>query len=198
MWNIFDQDEYWMTKYFSKVKISSMSDSHLQNTISMLNRNPKSFANIAYNNFVRDDTDYIEDDPIVQDLTLGVDTGSSKIGTAVVDSNKNVYYVSEVTIRNDISKKMTARRQSRRQRRTRKLRYRKPRFLNRANSTKNDRFSPTMISKINSHTREIEFVKSILPIKTLVVETGTFDPRLLKHIEDGIAFNKHWGLSKRT
>lgn len=25
---------------------------------------------------------------IVQDLTLGVDTGSSKIGTAVVDSNK--------------------------------------------------------------------------------------------------------------
>lgn len=51
-WNIFDQDEYWMTKYFSKVKISSMSDSHLQNTISMLNRNPKSFANITYNNFV--------------------------------------------------------------------------------------------------------------------------------------------------
>lgn len=29
-WNIFDQDEYWMTKYFSKVKISFMSDSHLQ------------------------------------------------------------------------------------------------------------------------------------------------------------------------
>lgn len=128
---------------------------------------------------------------IVQDLTLGVDTGSSKIGTAVVDSNKNVYYVSEVTIRNDISKKMTARRQSRRQRRTRKLRYRKPRFLNRANSTKNDRFSPTMISKINSHTREIEFVKSILPIKTLVIETGTFDPHLLKHIEDETTFNRH-------
>ena len=133
---------------------------------------------------------------IVQDLTLGVDTGSSKIGTAIVDSNKNVYYVSEVTIRNDISKKMTARRQSRRQRRTRKLRYRKPRFLNRANSTKNDRFSPTMISKINSHTREIEFVKSILPIKTLVIETGTFDPHLLKHIEDETTFNRHWGYQK--
>lgn len=48
-----------------------------------------------------------------------------------------------------------------------------------------------MVSKINSHTREIEFAKSILPIKTLVIETGTFDPHLLKHIEDGTAFNRH-------
>jgi len=27
-WNIFDQDEYWMTKYFSKVKILDMTDLH--------------------------------------------------------------------------------------------------------------------------------------------------------------------------
>ena len=133
---------------------------------------------------------------IVQDLTLGVDTGSSKIGTAVVDNDANVYYASKVTIRNDISNKMSRRRIYRRARRTRKLRYRPVRFSNRKNSTKKDRFSPTMVSKINSHIREIEFVKSILPVKTLVIETGTFDPHLLEHIEDGIAFNKHWGYQK--
>lgn len=111
---------------------------------------------------------------------LGVDTGSSKIGCAVVTSKKEVLYISEVKIRNDITIKMDRRRAYRRARRTRKLRYRKARFDNRGNSIKKDRFSPTMVSKINSHIRGIEFIKSILPISTLVLETGTFDPHLLK------------------
>lgn len=116
----------------------------------------------------------------VTPLTLGVDTGSSKIGCAVVTPKKEVLYMSEVKIRNDITTKMERRKVYRRARRTRKLRYRKQRFLNRANSTKKDRFSPTMVSKINSHIREIEFIKSILPISTLVLETSTFDPHKLK------------------
>lgn len=128
------------------------------------------------------------------DLTLGVDTGSSKIGCAVVTPKKEVLYMSEVEIRNDINKKMERRKVYRRARRTRKLRYRKPRFLNRGNSTKKDRFSPTMISKINSHIREIEFVKSILPVSRLVLETGTFDPHLLKM--KGQTFNRHWGYQR--
>ena len=113
-------------------------------------------------------------------LTLGVDTGSSKIGCAVVTPKKEVLYMSEVKIRNDIVIKMERRKAYRRGRRSRKTRYRKPRFSNRSNSIKKDRFSPTMVSKINSHIREIEFIKSILPISTLVLETGTFDPYLLK------------------
>ena len=130
----------------------------------------------------------------ISDLTLGVDTGSSKIGTAVVDTNQVVLYTSEVKIRNDISTKMKRRSIYRRARRTRKLRYRKARWLNRHNSIKKDRFSPTMISKINSHKREIEFIKSILPIKTLVLETGKFDVTLLDHKDE--AFNRHWGYQK--
>lgn len=130
----------------------------------------------------------------VLDLTLGVDTGSSKIGCAVVTSKEEVLYLSEVEIRNDISTKMEQRRAYRRARRSRKLRYRKARFNNRKNSIKEDRFSPTMVSKINSHIREIEFIKSILPIKYLILETGTFDPHLLKNEEK--AFNKHWGYQK--
>ena len=132
---------------------------------------------------------------VIQEVTLGVDTGSDKVGTAAI-ANDTVVYASEVQIRNDISKKMDTRRANRRNRRSRKTRYRKPRFLNRGNSTKKDRFSPTMTSKINSHIREIEFIKSILPVSILVLETGTFDPHLLKMQEEGKPFNRHWGYQK--
>ena len=116
-----------------------------------------------------------------QPLTLGVDTGSSIIGSAVVDSNNNVLYVSQIEIRNDITKKMKRRSKYRRNRRNRKTRYRKPRFLNRANSIRKNRFSPTMRSKIESHLKEIKFAYSILPITRLILETGTFDPHALKN-----------------
>ena len=131
---------------------------------------------------------------VVQEVTLGVDTGSDKVGTAAI-ANDTVVYASEVQIRNDISKKMDARRTNRRNRRNRKTRYRKPRFLNRGNSIKKDRFSPTMTSKVNSHIREIEFIKKLLPISCLVLETGTFDPHLLK-MQEGKPFNRSWGYQK--
>lgn len=115
-----------------------------------------------------------------QETTLGVDTGSSKIGSAVV-SNDKVLYLSEVEIRNDISDKMSQRSKYRRNRRNRKTRYRKARWLNRKNSIKKDRFSPTMVSKINSHLKEIAFVKSILPVQNIVIETATFNPHALKN-----------------
>ena len=82
----------------------------------------------------------------VSDLVLGVDTGSSKIGCAVVTHKNEVLYISEVKVRNDITTKMERRKIYRRERRSRKLRYRKQRFLNRGNSNKKDRFSPTMVS----------------------------------------------------
>jgi len=116
-----------------------------------------------------------------QPLTHGVDTGSSIIGSAVVDEDGGVVYLSEIEVRNDISDKMKQRAKYRRNRRNRKTRYRKARWLNRKNSIRGDRFSPTMTSKINSHSKEIKFVKSILPITKLILETGTFDPHALKN-----------------
>jgi hypothetical protein len=115
-----------------------------------------------------------------QPLTLGVDTGSSVIGSAVADQNGHVLYLSEVEVRNDIAQRMKERAVSRRHRRQRKTRYRPARWLNRRNSIKTGRFSPTMRSKIEAHMREIRFVKCLLPITSLVVETGTFDPHALK------------------
>lgn len=117
----------------------------------------------------------------VQPVTLGIDTGSSKIGSSAVKNNGDVLYLSEIEIRNDITDKMKQRSKYRRNRRNRKTRYREARWLNRKNSIKKDRFSPTMVSKINSHLKEINFVKSILPITNIILETATFDPHALKN-----------------
>ena len=118
-----------------------------------------------------------------QPLTLGVDTGSSVIGSAVADQNGHVVYLSEVEVRNDIALTMKERSASRRKRRQRKTRYRPARWLNRRNSIKTGRYSPTMRSKIEAHLREIRFVKCLLPITSLVLETGIFDPHALKSPE---------------
>ena len=133
---------------------------------------------------------------VIQDLTIGVDTGSSVIGSAVYAENSDILYTAKTTIRNDIKEKMDQRRMYRRNRRYRKTRYRKPRFLNRGNSIKKNRFSPTMVSKIHSHIKEIEFVKSILPITKLVLETGIFDTHLMKNPMLANEKIKHWGYQK--
>lgn len=46
-----------------------------------------------------------------------------------------------------------------------------------------------MKSKIDTHLREIRFVQSLLPITSIVLETGTFDPHALKNPE---VLRKKW------
>ena len=119
----------------------------------------------------------------VQDITFGLDTASGTMGGAAVSENGDVLYVSQVEVRNDIPKKMAALGKYRCNRRNRKTRYRKARWLHRGNSTKAGRFSPTMRSKFDTHLKEVAFVKSILPISRVILETGTFDPHALKNPE---------------
>lgn len=132
---------------------------------------------------------------VVQEVVLGQDTGSKHIGTACVANNK-VLYQSEVALRDNIKKKMDSRRATRRNRRYRKTRYRRPRFLNRANSTKKDKLPPSVKSKVQSHIDEIEFCKKILPVSKIVLEVSQFDTALMKNpslINEKI---KHWGYQK--
>lgn len=138
---------------------------------------------------------YEPDNLVVQEIVLGQDTGSKHVGTACIANNK-VLYQSEVTLRDDIKKKMDGRRASRRNRRYRKTRYRKPRFLNRANSTKKDRLPPSVKSKVQSHIDEIEFCKKILPVSKIVLEVSQFDTHLMK--DPSLIFEKvkHWGYQK--
>jgi len=64
-----------------------------------------------------------------QAITLGVDSGSRKIGISA-STDKEELYVAEVELRNDIVDLLSDRRQYRRTRRNR-LRYRQARFQNR-------------------------------------------------------------------
>ena len=135
---------------------------------------------------------YEPETEIIQEVVLGQDTGSKHVGTACVANNK-VLYQSQVQLRTDIKSKMDSRRSSRRSRRNRKMRYRKPRFLNRANLTKKDRLSPSVRHKVQAHIDEIEFCKKILPISKIVLEVSQFDTVLMKNpalIDEKV---KHWG-----
>ncbi len=108
-----------------------------------------------------------------QKITAGLDTGSKVVGSAVI-LNGEVLYQSEIHLRSDIKKKMEKRSSSRRNRRGR-LRYREKRFLNRRNSRRSDRISPSLKSKIDTHLREKKFVESILPITSWNLELASFD-----------------------
>lgn len=114
-----------------------------------------------------------------QDITVGVDTGSNAVGVSVISENKELNSY-EFKLRDDISKKMTQRRQYRRNRRSR-LRYRKLRFNNRGSSKHKGRLSPSVKWKVNAHKRIIDMVCSLLPKHKLVLETGAFDIQKLKN-----------------
>lgn len=138
---------------------------------------------------------YEPETTVVQEIVLGVDTGSKHIGTACV-ANDKVLYQSQVELRTDLKVKMDERRGHRRFRRNRKTRYRKPRFLNRANSTKKDRLPPSVRHKIQAHIDEIEFCKKILPISKIVLEVSQFDTHLMKNPALISEKLRHWAYQK--
>ena len=109
-----------------------------------------------------------------QYIVAGMDTGSKHIGCAAT-ANGKVIYQSEVALRTDVSKKMQQRSMYRRTRRSRKLRYRPARWLNRSSMRKEGRLAPSLKSKLDSHLREKKHVESILPISHWRVETASFD-----------------------
>ena len=90
-----------------------------------------------------------------QPITLGVDAGSKIIGLSATTEDKELY-ASEVELRNDIVKLLSARRELRCSRRNRKLRYRPSRFDNRVSSRREGWLAPSIKHKIETHLRVIE------------------------------------------
>jgi hypothetical protein len=108
-----------------------------------------------------------------QDITLGVDAGSKVVGLSAT-TEKNELYASEVILRDDIVDLIATRRQNRRTRRNR-LRYRKPRFLNRVSTKKKGWLAPSIRHKIDTHLTSVSKVCELLPITMIIVETASFD-----------------------
>lgn len=119
-----------------------------------------------------------ETDDFVQDVSLGVDSGSKHIGISATTPRK-VLYEADVELRNDIVDLLSTRRELRRSRRNRKRRYRKARFNNRKKSDK--WLAPSIRQKIESHLTVIRKVHEILPVSKIVVETASFDIQKIKN-----------------
>lgn len=150
------------TKNHAKVRILLK-----QNKAKIVNRCPFTIQ-LAY-----ESTDY------TQPVTLGIDAGSKKVGVSASTNTKELYS-SEVTLRNDISDLLSARRELRRSRRNRKTRYRKARFLNCVHSKHKGWLAPSIEQKIQTHLTIIKKVVQLVPVSEIVVETASFDTQLLK------------------
>lgn len=116
-----------------------------------------------------------------QEIVLGVDAGTKHVGLSATTKSKELY-ASEVILRSDVVDLLSTRRELRRTRRSR-LRYRKPRFMNRIKSKKDRWIAPSAYHKIDSHIRIIGFVYSILPVSKLIVEVAQFDTQKIKNPE---------------
>ena len=114
-----------------------------------------------------------------QEITLGVDAGSKVVGLSATTDDEELFS-SEVILRNDIVDLISTRSQNRRTRRNR-LRYRKPRFLNRVKTKKKGWLAPSIVHKIQTHLRVISDVNKLLPISKIIVEVASFDVQKIKN-----------------
>lgn len=124
-----------------------------------------------------------------QPITLGVDAGYSHIGFSAI-FNKKELFSGEVTLRKDVSKKLSKRQMYRRNKRNR-LWYREPRFLNRISSKKKGWLAPSIQHRLDSHIRLVEKIKSLLPISKIIIEVASFDTQKMQNPEiSGIEYQQ--------
>ena len=119
-----------------------------------------------------------------QEVTLGVDAGSKHVGLSASTAKKELF-AAELRPRNDVTNLMSSRLEQRRSRRSRTIRYRKPRFDNRVQSKHKGWLAPSVEVKIWNHIQGIKLVAKLLPLKTVRIETAEFDLQRLKAKEAG-------------
>ena len=122
---------------------------------------------------------YEPDTHIIQPMTLGVDSGAIHSGYSVANEHRE-YYSAEVIARDDISKRLSDRRMYRQNRRSRKTRYRKPRFNNRKNKKKGW-LPPSLEQKVAVQLNEIDHLYRHFPIEKIIVEVAEFDIQKIKN-----------------
>jgi len=107
----------------------------------------------------------------VGEFKIGIDDGAKEAGISVGYEDK-VVFAGNIKLRQDVHRKMLQRAQYRRTRRSKNLRHRKSRFLNRG---KKGWLPPTIKQKKESIIRVINDLKKRLNITECIVEQGQFD-----------------------
>jgi len=107
----------------------------------------------------------------VQEVILGEDSGFGNIGLSAASDKKELFSAT-VILDGRTSSRLTERAMYRRGRRN-KLRYRKPRFLNR--KKKEGWLPPSVQRRYEAHLTVIKKAKEVLPITEVTIEVGNFD-----------------------
>lgn len=124
-----------------------------------------------------------------QKVTLGIDSGYKYVGFSAVSPTKELL-AGELTLRTDVSKKLSDRAMYRNTRRSR-LWHRKPRFLNRVKSKKNGWLAPSIQHKVDTHLRLVQKIKDMLPIDNVIIEVANFDTQKMQNPEiSGIEYQQ--------
>ena len=114
-----------------------------------------------------------------QSITIGVDTGVKEVGISVKTDSQELFS-SVFKLRDNISSNIQIKSMYRRARRNR-LRYRQPRFNNRAASKESNKLSPSVRHKIESHKRIINYFTNRLPKTKLIIELSKFDTQKIQN-----------------
>jgi len=113
----------------------------------------------------------------VQKVKAGIDSGYKNIGYSAI-TDKEELFGGEVQMLRGRSERLKERSMYRKQRRNR-LRYRQPRFDNRRRD--DGWLAPSIQHKLDTHSKVIEMLKSVLPISHLTIEVADFDIQKIKN-----------------
>ncbi|MDD2338902.1 MAG: RNA-guided endonuclease IscB [Methanosarcina sp.] len=119
---------------------------------------------------------------------LKIDYGSRHTGLAILNGSK-VTWLAQIHHKTNIKKNMDSRRAMRRARRNRKLRYRKPRFLNRK---RNDGWiPPSLQSRVDNIKNWVIRLRKLCPLTHISYENVKFDTQLMQNPEiSGIEYQQ--------
>lgn len=121
---------------------------------------------------------------ILQPLKLKIDPGYEVTGISAVrveEGKEVVIFFAEVHHRTDVSEKLLSRRAHRRSRRSRKTRYRAPRFDNRKRP--GGWLAPSAKTRVDQVLSVVRKLCRWLPITEIVVESAKFDTQKLQNPE---------------
>jgi hypothetical protein len=127
-----------------------------------------------------------------QPFSAGVDLGTAHVGVSVISHTEEVF-AGEFQLRSDIRGLLTDRRRFRCARRSRKTRYRPPRFLNRK---RKDKLMPSIRAKVDETLKVIQVVDRLLPVTHWTFEIANFDPHKIAHPEvegEGYQMGEQYG-----